>query len=73
MPVCSKCGTSTPSKTVISTQDNSTYVCDKCQNLVNLDVWKDELKNIEKMHDRNPSQERRIEFLKKKIAEVEQG
>ena len=44
MPVCIKCGLETAGGSKDPTQDNSTFICEKCQNKVNVHVWKNELK-----------------------------
>lgn len=53
------------------TQDNSTFVCDKCQDKKNLEAWKNERDETIKSKIKTPSQETRLEWLNKKIEVVE--
>jgi hypothetical protein len=52
------------------TQDQSIFVCDACQDKINLDAWKNELALVSKSQVKTPSQEVRLEWLKKKIEKV---
>lgn len=71
MPICITCGKDVPGGTD-PTQDQSTFICDECQDVINLEAWKDELKEIQKLkEDATPSQITRGEWLQKKIKEVE--
>lgn len=53
------------------TQDNSTFVCETCQDKKNLEPWKNEMEAIAKSKIKTPSQEGRLEWLKKKIEKIE--
>ncbi len=71
MPTCSICAKFVKGKDQPG-QDQSTFVCEDCQNLVNLDVWKKELAELKKKGEKaNPSEIRRKEFLEKKIASIQ--
>lgn len=71
MPICIKCGKEFPGSNDPS-QDQSTFICDECQDLINLKAWKSELRELKKKAAKvTPSQEARRSWVDKKIKEVE--
>lgn len=72
MPICTKCGTDIPAETQDG-QDNNTFVCETCQDKVNLKVWKEEtvqLKTLEKSGKATVSQLKRLEKLNTKVKSI---
>ena len=52
-------------------QDNSTFICEDCQNQKNLKAWKDELAKLMKKKEANSAELRRVDFLKAKVSSLE--
>ena len=75
--VCTKCGAKIETT---GEGDFTTFVCDNCAELANLDAYKAEVKAIEdfqkdredKKEERLPSYDKRKEFLAAKIAKLEE-
>ena len=67
---CSICGKEVETE-LQPGQDNSTFVCEDCQNAKNLEIWKKEKNELDKKEDKNDSELRRLDFLKAKIKDLE--
>jgi len=71
MPICTVCGTDVPARTQPG-QDNSTFICDRCQSAANVESWRKELKEIQKLGAKaNDSQLKRSKFLTDLISKAE--
>jgi len=67
--VCIKCGKAVE---VAKLQgDYSTFVCGECAEKVNLPAYESELADLQSKVGRTDSEDKRIEFLKAKIAAIE--
>lgn len=64
--VCSKCHKEieVPSEPIA---DNSTFVCEECQDKINLPAWEKEIAELEGTEKPTESQTRRLAFLKEKV------
>lgn len=70
MPICIKCQTSVIAP-IQEGQDQSTFVCDSCQDLINVKEWESELKDLDKLGSKaNSSQSRRANWVRKKLKTV---
>jgi len=70
MPICIKCGNEI-SGSVQDGQDNSTFVCEICQNAVNLPIWEKEEKDLEKKvktNEASSTEIKRLDLIKRLIA-----
>ena len=70
--ICVKCGKGVEVPEVKEGQDNSTFVCEACAEKVNLPAYKAELAELESKADKTESEGKRVEFLKAKIAALEE-
>jgi len=69
--ICTKCGKAITVPAVQEGQDNTTFVCDICQDKINLPAFQAELAELEAKADKTESELTRIEFLKAKIASTQ--
>jgi len=75
--VCVKCGAKTQTT---GTGDFTTYVCEVCQDKVNLPAYKREIEDLkafqkgreDKKEQRLPSFDKRIAFLRVKVAKIKE-
>lgn len=70
MPICIKCGRNVSADTQPG-QDNSTFICEECQSLVDLKVLEAELGNLKKLGTKaTPSQLRRLAYIEDLIQKI---
>jgi len=65
---CVKCGKAVDVEKLQG--DYSTFVCDECADKANLPAYEAELEELESKAGKTDSEDRRIEFLKVKIAAI---
>jgi len=66
--ICTKCGKAVEVPKLQG--DYSTFVCDECMDKINLPAYKAELAELEAKPEKTESENRRLEFLRVKIASI---
>ena len=66
--ICIKCGKEIEVEEIQKGQDVTTFVCEECQEAINLPAYQEELKSYQAKSERTESEDKRVEFLKAKIS-----